>query len=383
MGGSFSASGGTSDQTNGITPITKLDGTGTYFGTSTPLPYTQASTDPTRFNGQSVTYNQYHTPVPKIYQWNLALQRELGTNLVVELAYVGSHGFNLNFPTDLNQVPASELSSNDSANRPYPIYQGIGGSTNNAISNYNSLQASVTKRLTSGLSMSFNYVWSHFLDDQDSSGWGGRGGPQSWQIGNNPSANYGNSNFDVRDAFKGYVVYQLPFGTGKQFLNHNAVLDEVIGGWQISGTVILSTGNPFTLTTNGNDFSLAGSQFPNRIPGVNIYPAHKSYREWYNPAAFSLPAPGTFGNVQRNSVYGPGINEFNLSGGKSFSLPWEGIKLALRCDAQNAFNHPSFGSPSGGLSGASGPGQPFTNTTNITGTNVGGRNVQIGMRVSF
>jgi hypothetical protein len=408
MGSAFGASGSTSDQTNGITPITKLDGTGTIYGTSTPLPYTQASTDPTRFNGQGVGYNQFHTPVPKIYQWNFAMQRELGTNVVAELAYVGSHGYDLNYPTDLNAIPADKLSSNDIQFRPYPQYQGIGGSTNNGISNYNSLQASITKRLSSGLSLNFNYVWSHFLDDQDSSGWGSREGPQNWQIANNPSANYSNSNFDVRNAFKGYAVYQLPFGRGQRFLNNNALLDEVIGGWQISGTMVLSSGNPFSVFGTQNTYQQAGSAFPNRNPSVSVKPQHRSARcepgsgpgtgcinEWYNPAAFTLPANGTFGNVRRNSLYGPGIDQVNLSGGKTFSLPWEGIKLQIRADAANAFNHASFSPPTGTLIGPAGqlPGQPYTwfqtvngqqvGTNQISGTTVGGRSVQLGARLSF
>jgi hypothetical protein len=340
-----------------------------------------------------VTYNQYHTPVPKIYQWNLALQHTLGNSTVFELAYVASHGFNLNFPTDLNAIPESDLSVSDATGcsatpaatckRPHPIYQGIGGSTNNGISNYNSLQASVSRRFTNGVSMSFNYVWSHFLDDADSSGWGSRAGPQPIQNSYVPSQNYGNSNFDIRNAFKGYVVYQLPFGKGKMFLNHNALLDEAIGGWQLSSTIVLSSGNPFNVTDNGNTYAQAGSQYPNRNPDVSIKPTNRSIHEWYDPAAFTLPELGTFGNVQRNSLYGPGLELVNLSFGKVFTLPWEGIKLQLRGDSQNAFNHASFNVPQATLSGASGPGQPFTSLSNITGTTVGGRNIQLGARVSF
>ena len=163
MGGAFPSTGNDSDQTNGITPITQLDGTGLIYGTSTKLPYTVKSGNfnPANYNGENVAYQAYHTPIPKIWQWNFALQREVMPNTVVELAYVASHGYALVFPTDLNAIPQSKLSSNDSPQyRPYPNYQGIPGSSNNAVSNYNSLQASVTKRMSSGVSLSFNYVWS-------------------------------------------------------------------------------------------------------------------------------------------------------------------------------------------------------------------------------
>ncbi len=392
MGGSVSSSGSLSDSTNGITPVALLGGNGhaitplTGLDSGTPLPYTAASQDPTRFNGSDVSYTQYHAPVPKIYQWNFSVERQVMTNAMVQLAYVGSHGYDLQFPTDLNAVPINLRSSNDSGNRPYaPNYGHINGSTNNAISNYNSLQASVTKRMTSGLSLSFNYVWSHMLDDQDSSGWGSRMGPQDYQIAGNPSANYSNSNFDVRHAFKGYAVYQLPFGKGKPFLNGNSLADEVVGGWQISGTVVLQTGNPFSVYGNQNTYQLAGTQFPNSNPGVSWRPSNQSIEQWFNPAAFLKPADGTFGNVRRNSLYGPGLKVFNMSAAKSFSLPWrEGMNVEFRADAQNVFNHPSFYFPDNtGLSGAAAAGQPYSGTTPISGVTVGGRNLQLALRVNF
>jgi hypothetical protein len=400
MGGAFPSTGNYSDQTNGITPVTKLDGTGTIYGTaSTPLPYSVNSNnfDPAAYNGQGVSYQAYHTPVPKIWQWNFAVQRELKTNLVAELGYVASHGYGLQYPTDLNAVPQSMLSSNDS--RPNGNFQSINGSSNNALSNYNSLQASITKRMASGLSLNFNYVWSHFLDTQDSSGWGSRGGPINWQIANDPSANYSNSNFDIRQAFKGYAIYQLPFGRGKQFLNHNAVVDNAIGGWQVSTTLYLSTGTPFTVFGNQNTYQQAGSAFPNRIPGVSTKPQNQSthciagsgpstgcLNEWYNPSAFSEPAPGTFGDVRRNSLYGPGTNTVNLSAFKEFSLPWEEVKLRFSFTSTNAFNHPSFANPSGTLAGAAGVGQPYQWTASpqqISSVNVGGRYSEMQLRLIF
>jgi hypothetical protein len=387
MGAEISSSGNDSDQTNGITPITKLDGTGNVFGTTTPLPFTQASTSPAAYNGQGVGYIQYHTPVPRIMQWNVSGQRSLNTNVVVELAYVASHGSGLNFATDLNQVPQALLSPNDvPTGRPYPNFQSLSGSTNNAISNYNSLQASITKRMTNGVSFSFNYVWSHMLDDMDSSGWGSRAGPQDFQIANDPAANYSNSNFDVRHAFKGYAVYVLPIGRGQKFLNSSKALDAVIGGWQISGTMVISTGNPFSVTNGQNNtYAQAGTSFPNWVPGAGYKPVDRSISNWFLPEAFSQPANGTFGDVRRNSLYGPGLNVFNLSGSKTFSLPWERVKIQFRCDAQNAFNHPSFGVPSdASLGGSNGPGTPYTTgNTVINSTTVSGRNVQLGLRLTF
>lgn len=381
MGTAIQFQGNATDQTNGITPVVTLasDGSG--------LPYIGPTTDPAALNGQSVVYNKYHTPVPKIYQWNLAIQHELGTNMVAEVAYVASHASNLSFPVDINQVPESQLGPNDSPSAlPYPIYQSITGDTYNAISNYNSLQLSLEKRFASGLSFEFNHTWAHFLDDQDSSAYGGAAGTQTVQRSYNPSASYGSSNFDVRNAFKGRVVYELPFGKEKPFLNKSRVLDAVVGGWQTSGTLVLSSGSPFTPVISGsnNSFSQAGDWYPNQIG--NPIPRHQTIDQWFDPSAFTLPEPGTFGNMRRNSLYGPGIKLVNLSAGKKFVLH-EGIELSIRADATNAFNHASFGLPNLGLvSGGDGStdANPFFGSpTNITSLTVNGRTMQLNARISF
>jgi hypothetical protein len=399
MGAAFGASGQLQDNTFGITPVVKLDGSGnqitpiTGVTSSTPVPYSSASTAPDRFNGQGVNGNQYKTPIPQIYQWNFAVQREVGSGMVAELSYVASHAKNLNFPMNLNQIPQSELLSSgvNKAAIPYPNFNSINWSTNNAISNYNSLQAQITKRMANGVSFNFNYVWSHFLDDQDSSGWGSRAGPQQYQNAYSPSANYGASNFDVRHAFKGYVVYELPFGKGKTLLNRGRALDAVVGGWQISGTTVLSTGNPFTVISNQNTNSNgSGGPYPNPSGKSWIVSGH-NYKTWYDPAAFIRPSDGTYGTVRRNSLYGPGINVFNLSAHKQFELfeAWaHTFTMQFRVDTTNTFNHPSFSPPQNTLAGDAGPGTPYTSTSNgtgnqITSTTVGGRNVQFALRLSF
>ena len=122
--------------------------------------------------------------------------------------------------------------------------------------------------MTSGLEFNFNYTWSHMLDDQDSSGWGSKQGNQPYQDAYHPSANYGASNFDIRHAFKGQVVYQLPFGVGRPFVNHGGPADEILGRWLLSGTWVGQTGNPFTpsMAVN-NSYSLSSNafQYPNVI----------------------------------------------------------------------------------------------------------------------
>ncbi|MGI4831710.1 MAG: carboxypeptidase regulatory-like domain-containing protein [Janthinobacterium lividum] len=397
LGAIGTSSGSYSDPTNGVVPGIKLDGTGTENLTGAPLPYALPGTSPTRFNGNTATYNEFHTPDPKIYQWNVGIEQAIGTNMAFEVAYVASHGFHLNFPTDLNQVPTADLGPNDAQYRPNPNYTAITGSTNDAISNYNSVQASIRRRLAKGVSFDFNYTWSHFLDDQDSSGWGSHSGPQNREY-EDAASNYSNSDFDVRNAFKGRVVYEVPVGRGRAFFNRNWLVDEVFGGYQVSSTIQLTSGNPFSVfAVSANDYSVNGTPqpFPN-YSGLSTRPiGGRTNTEWYNPAAFTLPANGTFGNVRRNSLYGPGVELANISAGKRFDIH-ESVKLQIRLDATNAFNHPSFGQPNGNLTDCSiascgavtGVGQQFQQgsfgtTGQVTGVQVGGRTLQAGVRLEF
>ncbi|MGB7135099.1 MAG: TonB-dependent receptor [Acidobacteriaceae bacterium] len=373
LGSAFAARGSLSDQTNGITPVVLLSSSGSQ------LPYGTPNNNAGAFPGQGINYTDYNSPMSKSLQWNLSAERAFSTNMAVEVAYVGNHGYDLFFPVDLNQVPASELGPNDNpTDRPYPYWGSIFGGKDIGYSNYHSLQASIKKRFTSGLGFDVNYTWAHFLDTQDS----GNGGNNVWMEQTMvPSADYGPSQFDIRDAFKGRAVYLLPIGHGQRFLNNNRAVDAVIGGWQASGTLVLSTGNPFTPTINGpnNSYSQAGYWYPNVIGHGTL--AQRSIKQWFDPSAFTAPAPGTFGDMRRNSIYGPGLEVVNLSAGKNFAI-WEKVALQIRADANNAFNHPSFGLPNSGLT-CSNAGAPCMGAANITSVSVGGRTMQLGARLSF
>lgn len=385
MGNALSASGNLADSTNGIRPVVLLnsDGNTNYQGAagkSVNAAYVNAPTTPNALNGQGVSYQAYHTPVPKIMQWNVQVQQQIGKDMVAGLAYVGSHGYDLLFPVDINQVPENRLGPNDATGatnaRPYPNFQGIGGGgsggTNNSTSNYNSFQATLQKRLSSGFQYNVNYVWSHMLDTIDSSAWGSSAGTLGYQNSYNPGANYGPSNFDVRNSVKGSAIYDFPVGKGRQFLNNNSLLDELVGGWQLAPTVIWSTGSPFTpyVGTN-NSYAQAGTWYPNVVG--NPTPAHRTINDWYNTSAFATPANGTFGNERRNQLYGPDYFQANLALGKTFSVT-EKVHVEIRGEAQNFPNHASFGFPNENLSSGG---------SQITSTTVGGRTMQLYGRVSF
>jgi hypothetical protein len=377
------STGSAADTTGGISPVTTLDGPGSNLQTGMPLTYVVTNRSSTAYNGTNVPYNQFNLPVAKMYQWTASVERQLGTNMEAEIAYVASHGANLAFPSDINQIPVARLSPTFSqANTPYPQFGTIQGNLGASVSNYNSLQVQVNRRFTRGLSFNANYVWSHFLDDQDSAGWGGRGGTQVYQNAYNSAANYGSSNFDVRNALKGSLVYQLPVGKGKRFLNSNPYLDALVGGWQTSATMVVHSGQPFTVVTTSNNAAAdnpgsSASQFPDVIGSPRL--SHPTIQNWYNVAAFAQPAPGTFGDEGRNSLVGPDLSEIDFSLGKNFALK-EGIGLQFRIDGYNVFNHPSFGLPNTGVAFANGA---PTSSSSITSTTIGPRAFQLNARVSF
>lgn len=392
---------GSLTETNQVNPVFILS------NPNPPLNYVSASHDPGAYNGQSVTYYPYHTPVARNYQFSFSVERQLPGDMMAQAAYVGSHGTNLSFPVDINQVPPnllqeSVMTGNGQALRPYPQFQTISGNTYNAISWYHSLQLSLTKRFSRGFQFDTNYTFSKLLDEQDSSGWGSRDGGQIYQDAYNPALNYGPSNFDIRHMFKGDIVYQLPFGKGRTFLDRGGVLDAVFGGWQVSTIFVLESGKPFTPTVGIGDNSgaLSGNWYPNVIGNPHV--ANPSIQEWFNPCtlfpdgttqpagctdpAWAIPAAGTFGNAGRNILRGPGVISVDASLGKNFRfpLPHESGQLQIRIDAQNALNHPNFDLPNTSVgTGAAGIISGTTGDYNSTNNSYGARQIQLGVRISF
>jgi hypothetical protein len=380
LGNAFTSSGSEADSTNNVQPVVILgsDGNTNYQGSkgaSINSLYRRAPTTPDAYNGQPVGFTQYQSPVPLLKSWNLTVQRSISADTVAEIGYVGSHGTNLAWLTDLNQVPESELGPNDASYRPYPEFQSITGVTTASVSNYNAFQAEITRRMSHGFMFNFNYTWSHMLSTQDSSGWGSKQGNQPYQNAYYPGRNYGPSNFDIRHMFKGEVIYNLPFGRGRTFLNKSAVLDQVIGGWTLSGTLVVQTGNPFTpymLVNNSYSLSSNAVQYPNVVGNPML--ANPTISSWFNVNALAAPLPGTFGNMGRNILYGPGLSDVNMSLQKTFSIT-ERIKLDFMANATNVLNHPSFAQPDRLI----GPGH----VGQITGVTVGGRQMEIVGKLRF
>ncbi len=393
LGNAFSSSGSAADSTGGVAPVVVLSSSGdTNYqgsaGASINSLYVVAPRAPQAYNGQAVSYMKYDQPIPRLYSWNLTVQRQVGS-MVASLGYVGSHGSNLIFNTDLNQVPVGELGPNDASLRPYPQYQAISGFTTQSSSVYNSMQAEIKRNFINGLMFDVNYTWSHMTDNQDSSGWGSKEGNTIWQNAYNPAANHGAANFDIRNMFKAYGSYALPFGEGRRYLNNHGLLNEAIGGWLFSATFLWQGGNPFTpyMVSSTNSYAstpqASGFQwFPNQI-GHPMAGHFHGINGWFNdvPAAdgvtfgaYQQPTAGTLGDMRRNSVYGPGALVMNSSIKKSFPI-WERLGFEFSADATNVLNHASFGQPDAVI-GAGHSGL-------IRSVTQGGRNIELIGKLRF
>jgi hypothetical protein len=379
LGNAFTSSGNLTDSTNNVQPVVILssDGNTNYQGsrgTSINSRFQRAPTAPESYNGQSVGFQYYDSPVPLLYSWNFSIQRQLASSLMAEISYVGSKQKNLPFTTDLNQVPEAKLGPNSAQFRPYS-FQSITGNIPEGKSNYNSLQLSVTQRFQSGLTFNFNYTWAHMLSNQESSAQGQQAGTIVYQRAYDPDANWGNSNFDVRHAFKGYTVYEVPFGRGRAHFNQNKFADAVIGGWRVSGSVVAQSGSPFTpVMAVNNSFSLStnNSWYPNVVGNPKL--DNPTINRWFDVSAFAAPTPGTFGNMGRNILNGPGLFTTNMSLAKTFTIR-EGFFFDLTGNATNATNHPAFGQPDRLI----GPGR----VGNITSTRVPSRQIEIVLKLRF
>jgi hypothetical protein len=189
------------------------------------------------------------------------------------------------------------------------------------------------------------------------------------------------------------VLYRVPLGKGHQYLSSD-IGDAVLGGWEASGDYIAEAGTPFTVVMDDPnlDGDLAGSGAPDGNSEAAWYPTLSgnpgsggNINSWFNQLAYKSPAANSFGTNPRNSLTGPDMVWFDFSLAKSLSFPrWEQGKLQIRMDANNIFNHPAFSLPNSTLSHAALlSGTPSTSVGRITGTDGGGRTIQLSARFSF
>lgn len=319
--------------------------------------------------------NKYERVTPYSMQYVLNVQRELPHEIVVEAGYMGSVSHHLESLRAVNEAATGTVGTvNQRA--PYPNFGRIQLVDNGVNANYNGGSIKATKRFSQGFSVLSSYTWAKSIDD--SSGIRVQNNDTLFpQNSNCLRCERGLSSFDTRQRFVTSALYDLPIGRGKMINIENGLLNTIAGGWQVGLIWTIQSGFPQTITIGGTDRSGAGGLFdrPNAT-GISPYLSDPTPTLWYNKAAFELQPAGSFGNVGRNTVVGPGFKTLDFSTHKEFKMPYrEHHLLQFRLEAFNVLNHPVWGAPNGNTQSI-GFGQ-------VGGTAVAMRQLQVALKYLF
>ena len=308
-------------------------------------------------------------------QWGFSIQQQLPASFITQLGYMGSSGVKLFARQYINnQDPVTKV-------RPLPTFGRMDEKRQDGKSNFHGFQVSLHRRVASGLTWGTEYMWSHSINDGNI---GGGEGAQP-QIAICRACDRGNSPQDIRHTFTANWVYQLPFGAGKPYLNSGTAA-KIFSGWETSGIWTMRTGRMLTVgiarsTADAPDGNTSG-QRPNLVPGVSIYPAGgPTFNQWLNPAAFAIPARGTWGNAGRSIGTGPGLVQVDFALEKSTRLT-ERTALLFRIEAFNLFNRTQAGNPGLTLTSPASFGIITSGLNRTIGTGTA-RQLQLALRLQF
>jgi hypothetical protein len=314
-------------------------------GTAAALPINPAS-----ITGLAI--GEYKQPAS--YQWSIGIQRQLSSRSVLSVAYVGNTNRFQNDYRETNLPDESYLGAligganyNTAPGLPYPGFHSIDLSTNEANSHYNSLQVDLSSQVGKDLTLRAFYTLSRTIDAVST---GGTGGGSDLQNVSNPYAGWlydvGPGGYDRTHNASVNFIYDIPFLRH----NENRLVRGVLGGWEVSGIVTVTSGLPINP-------QLTGGQSSNGLPNATNRPdqvASVSYPhtagEWFSKSSFADPAMGAWGDAAHNSLRGPGRDNWNLSLFKSFVLSeTRGSRFELRVESFNTWNHTEFNQVSNGL----------------------------------
>ena len=353
---------------------------------------------------------------PYTQDFNLAIERGLSNDIVATVSYVGNTSHHLQTNVDANAPMALAAPGVSSQNfRPFPHSGGTAYVAYAGASSYNSLQSKIEKRMSHGYNLLATYTWSHSLDDVNTPlGSSGDKGERNYNLV--PlSMEHSQSPWDTRQRFTFNALYELPFGRGHEYLNQNAVLDALVGGWSANAMFVAQTGNYFSVSPTGintvsggnstravkvgDPYSTGGTS---AVSGGSCPTSVRNYHNWYNPCAFTNPwdptsvsgghylAPGSYvtdtataiGYLggRRTVVAGPGYERVNMSVFKNFRV-YNEQKLEFRTDVFNLFNTPALANPSN--SGIGSNGGQITGTRSLQRYSPDSRFFQMSLRYSF
>lgn len=299
-------------------------------------------------------------------QWGLSLQQALSNRVSLVVGYNGQRNTHVFSRTYVNVIdPAT-------GKRPLPALDQIDVRGEDGNANFNGMTATLRVNSWHGLSATANYMLSHATDD-GSSGGGGANPAQNVAC---QSCEWGDSAVDVRHVFTAYFVYDIPFRRDNRLL----------GGWQWTGISSARSGLPINVTVTRKasdmpDGNTLSPLRPNVVPGVPLYLDYTATGLWLNPAAFAVPAPGTWGNAPRNIARGPALVQFDTALTKRVRLSGRtGLEFGIQ--VFNIFNRPQLGTPTANISSAS-----FGRITSLLNSSPVGvgtpRQMQLDLRLSF
>jgi len=328
----------------------------------------------TAFNSatDNITWVPKDTRDSYVENYFLSVQRELRKNMLLDIAYVGNHGLKLQGFLNGNQKNPSLGFARPYGNWPSDITTAL----NEFYSNYNALQVRYEQQMVGGLTLLNSFTWEHSLDNASASLEGNTPSPQD---ANNIRADYSQSDYNLPIANVTSLVYELPFGRGRQMMSDsNAVVNALVGGWQLSAINTMQAGTPFNVVYSPNSSQAVSPQIaatyrganeyrPNAAPGQKVTQgksnraANTGYVNYINPNAFVLPpikdgagnVLSPFGNASRNPGRTPAFYQTDLAVNKKFDTPLESLKVEFRTEFYNIFNHTNLYLP-GGISGTQG-----------------------------
>jgi outer membrane receptor protein involved in Fe transport len=326
-------------------------------------PFPNAFTSPgSLLPGGLVSPMAFNADQPKVYQWNLNIQRELGRDLVLDVGYVGSRGVNLESRSEIDARTDFQIVN---GRKFFPAGDGPTLSQNfssvnyfdfNADSYYHGLQLNLSKRFSGGLQFQTAYTLSKSIDTASSMESVFLNGA-SGNFRQDPSdtrAERALSDFDVRHNFVANFLYDLPFGKGRRFSGNlrgaaDALIATLIGGWSAGGIVNLKSGFPFNVSLGfnraRNGIQAVQVQRPDVVPGVDLSDAIVGDPSGFvNPDFFQLQPAGFYGNAPRNGLRGPDLRSFDMTLIKRTQIT-ERVRTEFRFEAFNLFNRPNFAPP--------------------------------------
>jgi len=349
---------------------------------------------------------------PAVQEWNLTVEQQLSHNTSLRVAYVGSFGVHELLSTDPNSIPAQICAAatcpsggngavQGTVTQGTVYIPGIGTKRPNPFlsagffwytggnSSYNALEVDVTRRISKGLEFRGNYTWSKNLDINSGLTIAqANNQPQIVLNRNDVRMDWGRSALNPASQASISGSYELPFGHTQRWLNDVSRMEsKFVSGWQINGIATILSGFPFTPLIGANRSGDGDTRNPDR-PSIN--PSFSGAvvtgnpNQWFNPAAFVLPTPGTYGNLGRGGLTGPGLADVDFSLFKNTGIT-EKTNLQFRAEFFNISNRANYGPPNSTVYSITPGGPPAISPSAglITTTATFPRQIQLGLKLIF